>query len=216
MLSARARLFVLSALPVKVVDQGIDWPAWITAVAAVVALGIGAVAVLGLLDARRTRHAQLVTDLSRRWDEPLATESREIDGEYDTRTLVALLDRVYDPPDDADTATRRADAATFFKLGVSLNLIETIGVLWSEKAISAGVIFKLWGANITEVWEKWSEPIDLMRDREGYPGIYRAFQDLAGEMQERLAREKEKAARAAGAATASESADAESSGGNSD
>ena len=80
-----------SALHVKLVEQGIDWPAWISACAAVVTLLVVAItagfALVGLWDARRTRHAQLYGRELMRGHRLVSR--READ--YDRRTLPARL-----------------------------------------------------------------------------------------------------------------------------
>lgn len=190
-----------------------DWPAWITAVstgvlaaatsvlaaAAIVALQSLSAAREGLEDARRTRHAQLITDLSRRWDEPLAKESRNLNGELGTSGIMVAVDRIYDPPHRwfRSSTVTRADLERFFKLCAWPNLIETIGVLVAEGAISPDVVFKMWGAGIVSAWEMWEEPITHMRTAEAKRGIYRQFETVADEM--RLLLNAEAAANAASA-----------------
>src|SRR6266511_2622383 len=99
-----------------------DWPGWLTAVGTCVIAGFAIVALFSFRDARRTRHAELLSDLSRRWDEPLAADSREVAGEYDSRALVGLLTRIYEPPSWLSEDERRSDADTFVRLSASLNL----------------------------------------------------------------------------------------------
>lgn len=59
------------ALEVRLVDEGVDWPAWIAASVALLTLGYlwwtvrhakGALA-----DARSTRHGQLILDINGQW-----------------------------------------------------------------------------------------------------------------------------------------------------
>jgi hypothetical protein len=165
------------------------WPEWITAIATTV-LAVAAIAALAnLIDARRTRHAHIVTDLSRRWDEPAATDARRRSGDYDAAALVALIERVYRPPLDATEAEREADVEELYRLGRWLNVLETVGVLYTEKTLSERLIFKLWAGQFAAAWEKWESAISLMRDLERRPGIYGNFQEVAERMRHLLAKE---------------------------
>jgi hypothetical protein len=157
----------------------------LTAVGTLVLAGAAIVALLNLRDARRTRHAGIVTDLSRRWDEPLAMDSRRLNASYDTdglRDLIALYYAQRGTPKRA----QQKDVEAFFDLQGWINLIETIGVLRSERAVSARVIFKLWGATIATTWEKWELPIKDMRRLEEHPGVYKNFERLAKSMSRRM------------------------------
>lgn len=166
-----------------------DWAAKMAALATLVLAIAAVIALASLGDARRARHAQIILDLSRRWDEPIATESRELEGDYDVAGILSLIESVYKPPAGATVAAQKAGVAVFFKLQASLNLMETIGVLYAEDAISGRVIFRLWGASIVQTWDRWDQPIRRMRDLEKRLGIYRYFELLARDMKERLTAE---------------------------
>jgi hypothetical protein len=77
-----------------------DWAEITSAIsAAVTTLIVGATAVFalrGLRDARRTRDGQLVSDLSRRWDEPLTVQAQKLFADYTTEGIVTLVHRVYE------------------------------------------------------------------------------------------------------------------------
>jgi hypothetical protein len=178
-------------LPVRLIHEGTDWPAWITAGGTAIVAAFALVALASLRDARRTRHAAIVTDLSRRWDEPDATEARRRSGDYEPRALVELVERIYKPPPTATDKEKLEDVEELFRLGRWLNLLETVGVLYTERALSRKVIFKLWGGQIASHWERWREAILLMRRLERRPGIY--FQQVAERMRPMLAKELQKA-----------------------
>jgi hypothetical protein len=183
---------VFFAIDVKLVDEGTDWAAWMTGIFTAV-LAIGAwVALFSLKDAKRTRHAATITDLSRRWDEPAATDARRRTGDYDAAALLGLVRRVYLPAPTATDEERLADVDELFRLGRWVNLLETIGVLFREKALSDRVIFRLWGGQIVSAWTKWEKPVVWMRDWERRPGIYENFQCVDERMRKMLARELKK------------------------
>ncbi|MEX2212453.1 MAG: hypothetical protein WD689_11925 [Gaiellaceae bacterium] len=180
----------LVVLGVHLADAGFDWPAWITAASTVVAtlivLVTAKVALDGLADARRTRNAQLVTDLSRRWDEPLMVESVNLSSKYGSREITDLVERLYDPPPDEpgedDNRRREKDLALYAKLFIWPNLLEMIGSLHAERALSTEIVAKLWGAEVIAAWDAWQEPIRRLRELEQDWGIYRPFERLVEEM----------------------------------
>jgi hypothetical protein len=178
-------------VPVRLVEQGIEWPAWISAGAAVATLVIVAVtagfALAGLRDARRTRHAQLVIELSSRWDDPEIIRSASLAAEYTPAGIVALLERLYSPrPKQRGWRHRRKREralAVYFNVFLYANLLESIGTLLEEEAISAKVIYRLWGAEIIGAWEDtFEEPVRFLRTKQQDQGIYRSFEELAGAM----------------------------------
>jgi hypothetical protein len=99
-----------AALPVKLVDTGINWPAWIAAISSLLTLGIVAytawVAYGALEDARQTRHGQLITEISRQWSEPAAVESIRLHPEWSAETLADLVERLFGPADEKRTDER--------------------------------------------------------------------------------------------------------------
>jgi hypothetical protein len=147
-------------------------------------------ALAGLEDARRTRHAQLVTDLSRRWDEPDTVESMMAYSAHGPSGISALARRLYGASEKEPPASED-DLRLFNTLNRWPSLIETIGVLNSEGAISSEVVYKMWGPGIVAAWKAWSAPVDTLRALDGYPAsTFPYFQKLAGEIENRMAAEK--------------------------
>lgn len=144
-------------------------------------------ALLGLADARRTRHAQIVTDLSTRWDEPMIKDSRTRNAAMSADEIFNLAVRAYLPMGSAGRDQARTE---FFELWPWLNVIETIGALNREGAISDKTVFRMWGMSVAEAWDKWEEPVALMRVEARRRGIYRNFEELATKMRKLLDREK--------------------------
>jgi len=174
-------------------DRRAEWlTGGATAVLALAAIAALAVALNTLGDATRTRHAALVTDISRRWGEPEATESRLLFSQYSDSALLALIDRIYDParpqfPSALQRTQRAADLVAFGKLLVQPTLIESLGLLEKEGAISRGVIYELWGPPIVSTWMAWRTPIRAMRDAENREGVFACFYNLASEMRTEMA-----------------------------
>lgn len=158
--------------------HGFDWPAWITAIStAVLAIGVGA-ALYSLWEARRTRDGQLVTDLARRWEAPEMMEAIVEFADHGPTGISQLLDRLY-PADPLAPLASTGDRELAYKLFRWPTLIDTIGVLASEKAISSEVVYKMWGPQIVYAWAVWAEPVQRLRDLEGLSITYRYFEELA-------------------------------------
>ena len=165
-------------------DSGMDWPAWITAIATVgLALGV-AVALFSLWDARKTRDGQLVTDIARRWSDPDMVGSLREFSEYGPTGLIELLERVYEA-DPTKPAASRGDLDLLYRLLAFPDLIEMIGVLVSEKAISTDVVYKMWGPQIITAWDSWRQPVARLRELEGYSITFRYFEKLVEQMNSR-------------------------------
>jgi hypothetical protein len=180
-------------LHVKLVDQGIDWPAWITAgFTAVAALGV-LFALWSLKDAKRTRHGMLMTEISRQWSDPVVVESLKLYGKHSEKRLVGLVDLLFGPP--GETQTTDDDRNVFSSLAVLANLIESMGVLVSETTITDEIVYKMWGGTILVVWEAWDEAIPKLRKYDGEPDTFKYFESIAHAMQRISAREKARHAR---------------------
>jgi hypothetical protein len=182
-------------------DRDADWALWVTAVAT----GILALAALGTLiivfetakialssvdDARKTRHGQLVVDLAKRWDERAVVESQALFGEWENSGLSDLVQVLFNQDVRSPTEEELSD---WYTLTLVPDLIETIGVLWSEDAITDAVIYKMWGPLIVSHWHGWQPAIDELRqyDAEFAEASYTYFQKVAERMlrmeQERFA-----------------------------
>jgi len=173
------------------------WLAVSTFATAAVLLGSALAGMSSLWDARRTRHAALVADLARRWSEPAAVESRLLFGEYGSENLAELIERVY-----GEKTSSRTDLDAFWKLSTFPTLIEQIGVLHAERAISSRVVYRMWGAAIAADWESWRDHVRRLRELEGRTGVYTSFEALAREMRKEIAtRERVTSSGAARAAT---------------
>jgi hypothetical protein len=177
---------------VRIIEQGIDWPAWISAGAAVATLAIVAFtaifALMSLQDARRTRHGQLITDLMRDWTDPLVMEAHRLHARYGEKDILALVDKVFGPGHEATTDELR----DWTQLSLIANLIESLGVLSSERAITPEVVYKMWGGAILSAWPRWNQPVKRLREYDNEPDTFQYFERISLEIRrirnERVAR----------------------------
>lgn len=171
-----------------------DWAVATTAVATAVTalvLAITAIAVgRQLRDARRTRHGQLLTDLSRRWEEPVIIKSQRLFSAHGSEGIVKLVAKVYEQGGATD-----AEVEEYTVLESLPNLWELLGVLHSDRAISLSVIDRMWGAAIINAWDEWEAPIGRLRKATDNFSSYVNFQDLADDLREYRRRFPNEAAR---------------------
>jgi hypothetical protein len=151
---------------------------WLTGVATAV-LAAGVFFAWGSLrDAKRTRHAQLVVDLSRRWDEQQRAE--QLQSEYTEKRLLKLVEQLYGQRWWG--SAEDYDPAEFVRMNELPSLIETIGVLVSRDALTLEIVFDLWAPTIIAAWEVWRRPAERIRELTGAPDSYRQFQKLAEDL----------------------------------
>jgi hypothetical protein len=203
---------VIATIQVKLVDQGIDWPAWVAAGATVLTLVVlaataryayrSARAGLGSLeDARRSRHAQLILALDQQWGSPSIIASMKLYGKYTDRGLGDLVERMFGPNQRQPTDKELSD---YESLAAAANLVETIGVLCEEGAITHEVIYKVWGGSIVYVWRAWQDAVANLRRYLDEADAFVHFERTGRAMEARLPEAKrassDRGSRAGGAA----------------
>lgn len=199
---------------VRLVEEGTDWPAWISAGASVATLLIIFVtawlAYRGLRDARRTRHGQLITDLTRDWTQPPMVEAQSLHGKYAETGIVSLVENVFGPTSQEATDDELGD---WSKLALVANFIEALGVLESERVISATVVYKMWGGAILSAWPAWDEAIEKLREYDDEPDTFEHFEKIANEMK-RISEKRRASRGSTTSASRAPGADAEAAPGN--
>jgi hypothetical protein len=181
---------VVSSILIAVILVASDWlnSARVTAAATLLTAAGIFVALYGLADARRTRHAQIVTDLSERWDSEESAESQRAFLLQGSDAVGALFRRLYDPPQSRTLREFGSDLRLQTALLRWPNLLETIGVLHSTGIVSTDVVYRMWGAGVVSWWRSWEAIADELRefDKER-PGIFRHFQKLNDDMEKHAA-----------------------------
>lgn len=166
--------------------------------AATVGLAVFALIALGsLADARKTRHGQILAELSRRWDDRFILESAELFGVWSSSGTIKLIDALWgteakDPKTDEERADYSSNLRAWYKLSAYPNLIETIGVFVEEDVVSEEVVYKMWGPSIALAWREWREPVNHLRDVTRTPEVWQWFEAVGL----RMARCEEEARRA--------------------
>jgi 4-amino-4-deoxy-L-arabinose transferase-like glycosyltransferase len=189
-------------VPVRLVDQGIDWPGWVGALTALATLVIVALSVRyarnALEDARKTRHGQLILDIGTTWSSAEIGESRELLAKWSDPGIAALVDELWGPTvaiDDprrfdwraqrarARAHRRRNDALNeYFRLVRLPNLIELIGGLAVEGAITPRAVYTMWGGGILGAWDGWEEAVRQLRIHQNEAEAYANFEWIATQL----------------------------------
>lgn len=169
-----------------------DWGTAMTGIATVVLASVGFLTLIivgsALEDGQKTRHGELVTDLSRRWDETQIVQSQQVFLRYSDRQLRDLFGKAYargsvqNPP----PALTNKEASDLLALQAVPNLIDTIGVLYIDGALSLKVIDLMWGVEIRRLWLDWRRAIRVSRRLANSGAIYRNFQVLAERLEDAL------------------------------
>lgn len=165
-------LALLGVAAVAAAAGGTNWAAWVTAVAtSVLATGV-VFAWFAIQDAKRTRHAQLIMDLTQRWDQLVYREQLVV--VFASRRLQALVRLVY----GGQPSQRAIDE--YLRLIQLPSLIETIGVLViGQDVLDIEIVDQLWGEAIVDLWQRWTPAINEIRDRTDYPEAFDYFRQLA-------------------------------------
>lgn len=175
---------LIGQIPVKLVDEGVAWPAWISTGAAVATLLIvfatAWFARNQLKDAQRTRHSQLILSLNDQW--AVLAESLSLYWKYPPDELADLIERLY----GVGKEPLADDLKDFEDLRTTINLAETIAVLRKQRAITTDVIYDMWGATIYNLRLSWKAALPKLREHTGEPDLLEAFDDLSRDIEKRV------------------------------
>ena len=126
----------------------------------VAAVGIGAL--LSVWAARKTRHTELLIELSARWEAAPTIESSVLFRSYGgAEETVALVERLYAP---GVKHRKPEDIETWQKMSIYPDLLEVIGVFVNRRMIPPRLIYDLWGGNIYEAWAEYGPAVRKLRE----------------------------------------------------
>ncbi|MCW2974860.1 MAG: hypothetical protein JWM06_141 [Actinomycetia bacterium] len=167
------------------VNQGLG--VWLTGFATL-ALALGVIfAWFSLRDARKTRHAQLVADFSKRWDSEEILASSKLGREFGPHGLVELTNKLYGP--NASAPPNPSNLADWYQALMWPNLLETVGVMVHDGALPRRMVYRMWGGPIIDAWRQdFSPAIAAHRQQKRDENIFRYFEWLAGEMEAQRAK----------------------------
>jgi hypothetical protein len=144
-----------------------------TAITTAILFGSAIFALWNLQELKQTRYADLIADLSRRWDEPFMRASRVSNSKNTAYEIAVIAARVY------RGSAQPADEEAFYELQALPNFIETLGVIeYDVHGLDILLIRRLWGSTILQTWDKWSRAVGFLRRRSREPRVYANFELL--------------------------------------
>ena len=154
---------------------------WLTALATC-ALVVGVVfARKALKDGEKTRHAQLVLELSGRWNSSAIVRARRRANVLQRDGLESLADELFGPGAKRPPKTASVDdLALLMKFP---DLLEAIGVMTLDKAIPKRMVYQMWGPVIISAADQWELASKVLQDNDD-PSSHLYFQWLAERMRE--------------------------------
>jgi F0F1-type ATP synthase membrane subunit c/vacuolar-type H+-ATPase subunit K len=173
-----------------------NWTDILSALAAVLAVGLAAVggwvavvqlriaaralelAADQLSETRLTSLTQVMTELTRRWDEPVLKDSRDALAGYSAEQLRELVERVYTR--GGDTEARKK----YFVLAALPNFLESVAIM-CRRGLSVDLVDDLWGSAIVNAWRSWRPATEFARERLQTETIYLNLENLAEEIARR-------------------------------
>jgi hypothetical protein len=176
---------VLVTLSFDASAQASAQPNWAEVLAAIASL-ISAIAALGALigvivgatiaigqtrEAVQTRHAALMSELSKRWDEPLMVVSRQLGVSYPPERLRQRIEYL--------EGTREEE---LYVLERTPNFLEDIAVLEARGAIPFDMLRQSLGGTLVTYWDHWKPAATYMRGDQKYDLVYENFEGLAERM----------------------------------
>jgi hypothetical protein len=168
------------------------WAAWVAAMAAVITMiivGIAAwFALQGLDDARKTRHAQLILSLNQQWASQGLADAFELFWKYSSSgTVTELIDNVHGPEEPTGTEEeKRQFQQDYQTLSAAPNLVETIGVLREDGALTTDVIYRMWAGEIASIYSYWEDALPKLRSHLDEPDLLSHFRALSLDIRARL------------------------------
>jgi hypothetical protein len=168
-------------LAVVLIADVTDTPVWVLGAATFVLGGAAWVALIGLGLASKERNAQVLADLSRRWDAPETYASLRLFRKHRQAGTIALLEDLWGPGVEHPDLDKQA---IWHEMSLWPNLIETIAVFWSQKVLKEEIIYALWAGSIIAAWEEWEAPTQRIRDLSNDQTLWLNFQELASAMDE--------------------------------
>ena len=121
-------------------------------------------------------------DIGTTWSSREIARSKELLGTHSTPGITALVDSLWGPTPIRDPKARQAALEEYFELARWPNLIQLIGGLAVEDAITPRAIYSLWGGGILSAWDGWEQPIRQLRNYQNEYEAYVNFEWIANQM----------------------------------
>ncbi len=145
-----------------------------------------------LIEAQRSRNAQLLADISRRWDEDVMIASRRVSSALRTpKGVYKTVKRL-----------RKKRKLAYFQMMREPNFLEDIAIMEAQGAIDFASLHESLGGVIVKSWERWELAVEYLRYKQGTRVVYENFERLAQRMADADAAAESAAATVRGSETA--------------
>jgi hypothetical protein len=152
---------------------GTDWTAvtaWATIALTIVTGGlvIFACAALGQIgEAKRSRNAQIMGDLARRWDsDDLINARKDAQSHADGAALQAAVEALFQ--------TQR-----YYKLLREPNFYEDLAYFERHSGLTLSVVAEAFGDVLVGRWKEWKPAVEWLRGKPYFGQVYEGFETLA-------------------------------------
>ncbi len=140
---------------------GVDWAAWLLAIAtAVVALGI-VFAIIGVSETRKNRHGEIAVEFARRWSEPHLVESRKLAKGLTAKQIKKKYFRLKDSDHPDYYVMQRLPA--FFEDIATLEEYDFLDLEWIDSLFRTVAIQR---------WEAWEKTVKRLQETDPDAYIY--------------------------------------------
>jgi hypothetical protein len=155
--------------------DGANWAEMCAGIGTLVLTSGVFVAARQIRDERRVRVATLLTEFSRRWDEPRLT---------DVRLRLEQFENSQELVEEMRRCDREAPALYQF-YSRELNYFEELGFFYRQSVVRARAVDLMLGTVIRERWNLWSPVVQDMRKSDGVKSYFEHFEKLAKRLQRR-------------------------------
>ena len=129
-----------------------------------------------LRETKNTRYAELLADLTRRWDEPLLRSARIAMAKRSPQEIETIVRDEYEGRGTPESEK------IYYELQALPNFVEGIAVIQDEtKGLTVPIVDRLWGSTIIVAWERWEPAVKYLQSRPlpYSKRNYRNFEELA-------------------------------------
>ena len=153
--------------------EAVTWTDIVIAIAAAFTFGVLLFAAFyarhQLQSMERTRETQLLEDLSRRWDEELLRESRQVAEKYEDGTKLKEAVKELSEKNDKQ----------YYVLLRLPDFFEELGLLVNYECLSPQLAKDMFGTAIQYHYTRYKPTIEFLREKYKDETIYKFFKDLA-------------------------------------
>jgi hypothetical protein len=152
--------------------KGPNWAEIVTGVSTFL-LAVGAfMALLAILEARRARHAETITEAARRWDDQTLRHLR-------SRVQTVIAEEGEEGLRDHMLGLRAASAKEYFELLAIPDYFEDLAIMMNYRAVTFRMVDDSLGITVCNYWRLYSPFVTKLREIIKDHRTYENFEDLS-------------------------------------